>query len=97
VLGAGAVRLVRIELGSGRLLGSSIERRLNARGISSADGVVVGSGGAVAFEGGALEPLWQAPGLRADAALANEDLAVAHGRILGVARSGVAFCFEEGA
>jgi outer membrane protein assembly factor BamB len=86
----------RLDLATGKKLGPSLPAPLSSRGgISVADGVIVGSGGAVGLASDALERvLWRDTQIRDDQN-AGEDLAVAHGRIFGVARSGVAFCFDE--
>ena len=86
----------RLDLATGQKLGPSLPAPVPSRGgLSGAEGVIVGSGGAVGLSRDALERvLWRETHIRDDQT-AGEDLAVAHGRIFGVAKSGVAFCFDE--
>ncbi len=92
----GAAILQRLDLATGKRLSRAPESIVSSRsGISVADGVIVGSGGAVGIARDAFERvLWREMQIRGDLN-AGEDLAVAHGRIFGVSRSGVAFCFDE--
>ncbi len=92
----GAAILQRLDLATGKKLDRAPESIVSSRsGISVADGVIVGSGGAVGLARDAFEHvLWRDMQIRVDLN-ADEDLAVAHGRIFGVSKSGVAFCFDE--
>jgi outer membrane protein assembly factor BamB len=92
----GTPLLQRLDLFSGKNLDRAPDAVLSSRsGISVADGVIVGSGGAVGIRSDAFESvLWQDATIRTDVN-GGEDLAVAHGRIFGLSRSGVAFCFDE--
>jgi outer membrane protein assembly factor BamB len=92
----GAAILQRLDLATGKKLDRAPESIVSSRsGISVADGVIVGSGGAVGLARDAFERvLWRDLQIRMDLN-GGEDLAVAHGRIFGVSRSGVAFCFDE--
>ncbi|HZV00177.1 MAG TPA: PQQ-binding-like beta-propeller repeat protein [Planctomycetota bacterium] len=92
----GTAVLQRLDLATGKKLDRAPESPVSSRsGISVADGVIVGSGGAVGLARDAFERvLWREMQIRVDLN-AGEDLAVAHGRIFGISRSGVAFCFDE--
>ena len=92
----GAAILQRLDLATGKKLDRAPASIVSSRsGISVADGVIVGSGGAIGLARDAFERvLWREMQIRVDLN-AGEDLAVAHGRIFGISRSGVAFCFDE--
>lgn len=92
----GSALFHRLALSTGHKLGPSLPAPVPSRGgLSVAEGVIVGSGGAVGVSREAFERvLWRETQIRDDQT-AGEDLAVAHGRIFGVAKSGVAFCFDE--
>lgn len=92
----GAAILQRLDLATGKKLDRAPESIVSSRsGISCADGVIVGSGGAVGLARDAFSNvLWREMQIRMDQNT-GEDLAVAHGRIFGISQSGVAFCFDE--
>ncbi|MBI3726019.1 PQQ-binding-like beta-propeller repeat protein [bacterium] len=95
----GTAYLHCVDIETGELLGHAPPATVSSQsGISAADGVIVGSlpgGGTVGLAHASFErPLWRERQIRCDPS-AGEDLAVAHGRIFGIARSGVAFCLDE--